>query len=79
MISLLESQGLISIMPIYIADLETIASKRNGNQQAMCEALRKWEKFIRDFTYRSLLEILIGLREGALADQVCRTCELLYK
>ncbi len=32
---------------------------------------------MRDFSYRSLLEILIGLREGALADQVCRTCELL--
>ncbi|XP_064395248.1 uncharacterized protein LOC135342446 isoform X2 [Halichondria panicea] len=56
-----------------IADLETIASKRNGNQQAMCEALRKWGNVIRDFTYRSLLEILISLREGALADQVCRT------
>ncbi len=62
-----------------IADLETIASRRNGNQQAMCEALRKWENVICDFTYRSLLEILISLREGALADQVCRTCELLCK
>ena len=62
-----------------IADLETIASKRNGNQQAMCEALRKWGNVIRDFTYRSLLEILISLREGAMADQVCKTCELLYK
>ncbi len=62
-----------------IADLETIASKRNGNQLAMCEALRKWENVIRDFTYRSLLEILIRRREGALADQVCKTCELLYK
>ncbi len=60
-----------------IADLETIASKRNGNQLAMYEALRKWENVIRDFTYRSLLEILLSLREGALADQVCRTCELL--
>ena len=49
------------------------------NCMAMCEALRKWENIIRDFTYQSLLEILIGRREGALADQVCRTCELLYK
>ncbi len=62
-----------------VADLETIASRRNGNQQAMCEALRKWENVICDFTYRSLLQNLISLREGALADQVCRTCELLYK
>ena len=61
-----------------IEDLKECASK-HGNQQAMYEALMKWGKFIRDFTYRSLLEILIGLREGALADQVCRTCELLYK
>ncbi|XP_064397118.1 uncharacterized protein LOC135343986 [Halichondria panicea] len=43
------------------------------NCMAMCEALRKWENIIRDFTYQSLLEILIGRREGALADQVCRT------
>ncbi|XP_064392955.1 uncharacterized protein LOC135340534 [Halichondria panicea] len=55
-----------------IEDLKECASK-HGNQQAMYEALMKWGKFIRDFTYRSLLEILIGLREGALADQVCRT------
>ncbi|XP_064392953.1 uncharacterized protein LOC135340532 isoform X2 [Halichondria panicea] len=55
-----------------IADLKDCASK-HGNQLAMCEALRKWGNVIRDFTYRSLLEILIGLREGALADQVCRT------
>ncbi len=61
-----------------IADLKDCASK-HGNQQAMCEALKKWENVICDFTYRSLLEILISLREGALADQVCRTCELLYK
>ncbi len=61
-----------------IADLKKIAFM-NGNQLAMCEALRKWENVICDFTYRSLLEILISLREGALADQVCRTCELLYK
>ncbi len=61
-----------------IADLKDCASK-HGNQQAMYEALKKWENIILDFTYRSLLEILIGRREGALADQVCRTCELLYK
>ncbi len=62
-----------------IEDLKDCASK-HGNQQAMYEALRKWENVILDFTYRSLLEILISLREGVLADQVCRTsCELLYK
>ncbi len=61
-----------------IADLKKIAFM-NGNQLAMCEALRKWENVITPFTYRSLLEILISLREGALADQLCRTCELLYK
>ncbi len=61
-----------------IADLKKIAFM-NGNQLAMCEALTRWRKFITPFTYRSLLEILISLREGALADQVCRTCELLYK
>ncbi len=61
-----------------IADLKDCASK-HGNQLAMYEALTKWENVICDFTYRSLLEILISLREGALADQVCRTCELLYK
>ncbi len=59
-----------------IADLKECAF-RNGYQQAMYEALRKWENVILDFTYRSLLEILISLREGALADQVCRTCELI--
>ena len=57
-----------------IADLKDCASK-HGNQLAMYEALKKWGNVIRDFTYRSLLEILISLREGALADQVCRTCE----
>ncbi len=57
-----------------IADLKDCAF-RNGNQQAMYEALRKWENVILDFTYRSLLKILISLREGALADQVCRICE----
>ncbi len=61
-----------------IADLKDCASK-HGNQQATYTALRKWENVICDFTYRSLLEILISLCEGALADQVCRTCELLYK
>ena len=60
------------------ADLKDCAF-RNGYQQAMYEALKKWENKILDFTYRSLLEILISLCEGALADQVCRTCELLYK
>ncbi|XP_064392947.1 uncharacterized protein LOC135340528 isoform X2 [Halichondria panicea] len=55
-----------------IADLKECAF-RNGYQLAMYEALRKWENIILDFTYRSLLEILISLREGALADQVCRT------
>ncbi len=61
-----------------IADLKDCAF-RSGYRQAMYEALRKWENKILDFTYRSLLEILISLCEGALADQVCRTCELLYK
>ncbi len=59
-----------------VEDLKECASK-HGNQQAMYEALKKWGNVIRDFTYQSLLEILISLREGALADQVCRTCELL--
>ena len=61
-----------------IEDLKECASK-HGNQQAMYEALKKWGNVIRDFTYRSLLEILISRREGAMADQVCKTCELLYK
>ncbi len=61
-----------------IADLKKIAFM-NGNQLAMYEALTKWGNFTHHFTYRSLLEILISLHEGALADQVCRTCELLYK
>ncbi len=61
-----------------IADLKDCASK-HGNQNAMYEALKKWENKIRDFTYRSLLEILISLCEGPLADQVCRICELVYK
>ncbi len=69
---------VIDLTNAEIADLNDCASK-HGNQLAMCEGLRKWGNVIRDFTYRSLLEILIGLREGALADQVCRTCELLYK
>ena len=63
------------------ADVEDLkeCALRSGNQQAMYEALKKWGNVIRDFTYRSLLEILISLREGAMADQVCKTCELLYK
>ncbi len=60
------------------ADLKDCAF-RSGYRQAMYEALKKWENKILDFTYRSLLDILISLCEGALADQVCRTCELLYK
>ncbi len=39
-----------------IADLKE-RSFRNGYRQAMYDALRKWEKFVRDFTYGSLLEI----------------------
>ena len=61
-----------------IADLKDCAL-RSGNQQAMYEALKKWENVILDITYRSLLKILLSFREGTLADQVCRTCELLYK
>ena len=37
-----------------VEDLKECASK-HGNQQAMYEALRKWENVILDFTYRSLL------------------------
>ncbi len=82
---LLSLADLLSSLPGFdltkaaIADVKDCASK-HGNQLAMYEVLKKWENVICDFTYRSLLEIVIRLPEGAAsADKVCRTCELLYK
>ncbi len=58
-----------------IADLRDCA-KEDGNQYAMSEALRKWSNVTSAFTYRSLVEILIKLRKGTVAEDVCRTSEL---
>ncbi len=43
-----------------IADLRASA-KENGHQCAMREALRKWRNVVHNFTYRSLIQILIKL------------------
>ncbi len=50
-----------------------------GNQHAMKEALKKWidASYKKDqvITYRLLVEILIELRKGTVAEAVCRTGE----
>ncbi len=63
-----------------IADLNAIAL-RSGHQQAMVEAFKKWFNVPRPGvgTYRSLIEILIKLDKVLLAEEVCRTGELLAK
>ncbi len=63
-----------------IADLKDIVQKE-GHQFAMVEAFKKWFNVPRPGvgTYRSLIEILIKLDRVLLAEEVCRTGELLAK
>lgn len=57
------------------ADLKDYALK-NGNQYAMCEALKEWRNETDVFTYRALLVILKKLKKGRIAEAVCKICEL---
>ncbi len=63
------------------ADLKDCASV-NGHQHAMTMALEKWinasYKKGQEITYRVLVEILIELSKGTVAETVCRTGEFNY-
>ncbi len=64
-----------------IADLKDCASA-NRHQHAMKEALKKWidasYKKGQVITYRVLVDILIELHKGTVAEKVCRTGEFNY-
>ena len=45
----------------------------------MYKALKQWQGKNPYITYRALVEILVELKEGTLADQLCRAGELLYE
>ncbi len=62
-----------------IADLKDCASA-NGHQYAMKKAFEKWLDVSYDkvITYRVLVEILIELRKGTVAEAVCRSGEFNY-
>ncbi len=65
-----------NLNPADKADLKTFA-ERNGTQYAMKEAFTKWFNVTRadKTTYRSLVDILIELRNLPAAEKVCRIGE----
>ncbi len=63
-----------------IADLNA-RPESISHQHVMVEAFKKWLDMPRAdvVTYRSLIEMLIKLRKVRIAEEVCRTGELLAK
>ncbi len=46
---------------------------RGGNEMAMVTALRLWSERNPYVSYRALVETLLELEEGVVADEVCKT------
>ena len=69
-----ESPGL-NLKVGQIADIRECAS-RHGNEMAMYKVLKLWQNRNPYVTYGTLVEVLVELNEGTLADQICKTGEL---
>ena len=64
----------LGLTPSQQTDIKDLAF-RKGTQNAMTEALKLWrEPNPLKATYRALVEVLVDLRKGTVAVEVCKYC-----